>query len=130
MITVSGFVQELKILFPSVTFYNGAINRNQTECIGVYANGSASPYKALGGAGNTSYNTLPIRILVHWTQNADTCELMANSVYEKLFQSDSLTIGGKRVIEIDLLDSSPKDISRDENNICEMVVRLNLIYER
>ena len=124
------FTQYLKSLFPTATFYTGMINKSDTKCIGVYAKGRGAPTDTLGGVQNSSYNILPISLLVHWTESTTECETMANSIYETLEASPDIIIGGRRVVNIELLDSCPVDVERDENNIVEMVIRLNIIYER
>lgn len=131
MLTASDFKDYLKQQFPSIiNWYVGTIDKNQAQCIGIYTRGNILPNIALGGLANTSYNTLPISILVHWTDNAALCEQQANEIYSHLFGLSSFEINGRRIITTKLLDSGPKDISRDENNICEMVIRLTIFYER
>lgn len=128
MTTISEFVQQLKSMFPAVKFYNGAIDKSAKQCVGVYARGNAAAVRAIGG--QSSYNTLPVSILVHWTEDSNLCEITANSLYTALYESSMLVIGGKRVIDIVLLDSCPINVDRDANNIVEMVIRLNIVYER
>lgn len=127
---VTDFTQYMKQLFPAIKFYTGAINRNESECVGIFLkNASPSPI-ALGGVQNTSSNILPLRILVHWTENSATCEGIANSIYDELFGQSNFYINGRRIISINMLDSSPIDIDRDERGVAEMVIRLNIVYER
>lgn len=129
MLTASMFRGYLLQQFPSIKFYAGALNREE-KCVGVYPK-SRQPYKiALGGVGNTSHWSLPITLLVHWGENTSECELQAIALYEHLLKAaNTTTINGVRVIDFDLLDSCPIDLVRDDKNICEMVIRLNIIYE-
>ena len=124
------FTQYLKSLFPTVTFFTGMIDKSNPQCVGVYAKGRYAPTDTLGGVQNSSYNILPISLLVHWTESTTECETMANSIYETLEASPDIIIGGRRVVTVELLDSCPVDVDRDENNIVEMIIRLNIIYER
>lgn len=128
MMTISEFVQQLKSMFPTVKFYNGAIDKSAKQCIGVYARGNTAPVRAIGD--QSSYSILPVSILVHWTEDSNLCEVMANDLYSRLYESNGATVGGKRVIDIKLLDSCPVNVDRDANNIAEMVIRLNIVYER
>lgn len=130
MMLVSEFVTYLQQEFPSVSFYNGTINKNEPECVGVYATGRIGPRIALGGLENTSYSHLPVSILVHWGKNSDKCQIQANSIYERLFGKSNFYIGDRRIASLQMLDSCPVDIQRDENGICEMVIRLNILYDR
>lgn len=126
MITVSNFVQVLKELHPGIKFFNGCISKNE-KCIGVYARGNSSPPTAIGS--EPSYRVLPVTLLVHWGENSDECETTANSVYKTLEKGVD-SISGRRVIQLQLLESTPVNIGRDDNNKCEMTIRLNILYER
>lgn len=130
MMKTTEFTQYLKSLFPLATFFTGTINKTNPKCIGVYAKGRYAPTNTLGGVQNSSYNILPTSILVHWTESTTECETIANSIYETLEASPDSIIGGRRVVKFELLDSCPVDVDRDENNIVEMVIRLNILYER
>ena len=126
----SQFKDWLKSQFPDVKFYNGAVTQNDKQCVSIYSRGTASPYIAVGGAANTSFAYLPITVLVHWSENADECEQMATQIYQKLFGVSKVMMGTTKVNMIKLLDPCPVNIDRDDKNIAEMVIRLQLIYER
>jgi hypothetical protein len=68
-------------------------------------------------------------MLIHWGENSKECEETANLLYEGL-ESNIAEINNLRVIQIQLLESAPANIGRDDNNICEMTIRLNILYER
>lgn len=126
MITVSNFVQALKELHPGIKFFNGCINKEE-RCVGVYARGNASSPTAIGS--EPSYRILPITLLVHWGENSEECEETSNSLYQTL-EKGIPSIAGVRVIQLQLLESTPVNIGRDDNNKCEMTIRLNIFYER
>lgn len=131
MMRLAAFKDWLKTQIPSILkAYVGAINKNDTQCIGIYRRGNASPYIAVGGVACTTFAYTPVTILVHWTENADTCEIKANEIYEKLFGATNFMVGTTRVISVNLLDPCPIDVGRDDKNIAECVIRLNIIYER
>lgn len=127
---VSDIIKWLKTKYPDTEVYNGFIPKNNMQCIGVYLKERGARSLAVGGPALTSYATLPLSLLVHWTANADTCEREADTVYEAMETASGESAGGHRVISFDLQDPGPVDISRDENGICEMVIRVNVIYER
>jgi hypothetical protein len=126
MITISDFVQVLKAKYPDIKFFNGCISKDE-KCVGVYARGNAAPISAIGT--KPSYNVLPVTLLVHWGENSNDCELTANTLYEGL-EAGIKTINNTRVIQVQMMDSSPVNIGRDDNNICEMTLRINIFYER
>jgi hypothetical protein len=126
MLTVSDFVQALKQSYPGIRFLNGCICKDE-KCVGVYARGNAAPVSAIGT--KPSYNILPVTLLVHWGESSKDCEDTANNLY-KVLEDGIETINNTRVIQTQLLDSSPVNIGRDDNNTCEMTIRINIFYER
>ncbi len=126
MLTVNDFVQVLKAKYPDIKFFNGCISKGE-KCVGVYARGNAAPISAIGT--KPSYNVLPVTLLVHWGENSKDCEATANTLYEGL-EAGIEAINNTRVIQIQMLDSTPVNIGRDDNNICEMTIRINIFYER
>lgn len=126
MLKVKDFVQVLKAKYPDIKFFNGCVSKDE-KCVGVYARGNAAPVSAIGT--KPSYSVLPVTLLVHWGENSDDCETTANTLYESL-EAGIKTINNTRVIQIQMLDSSPVNIGRDNNNVCEMTLRINIFYER
>ena len=126
MLKVSDFVSVLKAEYPDIKFFNGCISKTE-KCVGVYARGNASPVSAIGT--KPSYNILPVTLLVHWGENSDECETVANRLYEGLERGID-TINNTRVINIQMMDSTPVNIGRDDENVCEMTLRINIFYER
>ena len=126
MLTISDFVQVLKAKYPDIKFLNGCISKSE-KCVGVYARGNAAPISAIGT--KPSYNVLPVTLLVHWGENSADCETTANTLYEGL-EDGIKTINNTRVIQVQMMDSTPVNIGRDDNNICEMTLRINILYER
>lgn len=126
MITISNFLEALKSKYPNIKFYNGCINKSE-KCVGVYARGNAIPPTAIGS--QPSYRVLPVTLLIHWGENSNECETTANTLYAGL-EKGIATINNLRVIQLELLESTPTNIGRDDNNICEMTIRLNIFYER
>ena len=126
MLTIANVVEALERKFPDVEFFNGCISKDES-CVGVYARGSAPPNVAIGS--QSSYGVLPVTLLIHWSENSDACEVAANALYEGLEQGID-TMNDTRVIQIQLLDSSPVNIGRDDTNRCEMTIRFNILYER
>lgn len=146
--TVNDFVEYMKTQFPDYAskFHNGEVT-NDTESIGFFLRGCGTPYTsiysqdnkmsgidvpytAIGGPACTTQRHLPVLILVHWTEDAEACEQTANSIYEFLWNAKSTVIGDYQVALFDLKDGNPIQIERDENNICEINIRVNIIYER
>lgn len=126
MMTISNFMEVLKEQYPDIKFFNGCISKKE-KCVGVYARGNAAPVRAIGS--KSTYGVLPVTLLIHWGENSDECEVTANTLYKGL-ENGIATINGVRVIDMQLLESAPANIGRDDDNICEMTIRLNITYER
>lgn len=130
MMKVSEFKGYLEQQFPSITFYNGSIDKNKKQCVGIYAKGSSSPVMPLGGPTNGSYGQLPISILVHWSESSDQCEETANTIFNHLYGLSNAMAGDRRIVSVRLLDPCPVDLQRDNQNICEMVIRAIILYDK
>lgn len=131
LMLVTEFTDYLKTQMLNTTFRTGAIDKNNAQNIGVYLGktGAASNI-ALGGVNNTSVSILPVRILVHWSEDADLCQQKANAIYSALEGKTDFLIGARRIASVEMLDIAPVDIGREQSNVCEMVIRLNIHYER
>ena len=130
MLRISEVITWLKTKYPGTAFYNSTIPKNEQQCVGIYLKDRGSRIIAIGGYAATSYASLPLSILIHWGQDADACQTLANDIYEMMQAAEKETIGGHRIVDFDLQDIGPVDVSRDANNICEMVIRVNITYER
>lgn len=130
MLTVKEFIALLKIKFPTVAFFNSTIRKDSDQCIGVYPMATGK-IPTVGGPNNGSYDILPISIVIHWTEDAGDCEVMADAVYSKLLAiTKEATPSGIVITFIQPQDSSPVHVGRDERNIIEKVIRANIFYER
>lgn len=130
MLTVGNVVTYLQAQYATYPFYNGVIDRNKEKAIGVYLRSGSPVVLALGGKTNSSYGVLPINILIHWTQNSNTCEGIANTIYEFLLGKSNFMMGAIKVSSVQLFDSTPINIGRDEKNICEITIRADIIYNK
>lgn len=128
MLTIHEFIAYMKTKFPAIVFFNSTIDSSQTKCVGTYARTSGR-VQAIGSPG--SYDILPISMVIHWTEDAGQCEDMANTVYTQLSTIiKELTPAGIMISYVQLQDSAPVWVGRDDKNIAEKVIRANIIYER
>lgn len=115
--------------FPTAMIYNGFLDYTKPQCLGLFHRQS-NPVMAVGGVQNSSYNILSVSIIVHWGEDSDACEVMADDIYSFLEGKVNVTINGKNIRFISMNNGGPIDISRDERNICEMVIHADFYYER
>jgi hypothetical protein len=120
----------LQTQFTDVKFYSGTIDRGLDKCIGIYPRGSIDNDIAIGGIENSSYGKLPISVLVHWSESSDQCENKANAIYDFLQSMVNTDISGRRISYIEMLNSGPIDLQRTDQNICKMVIRATVYYDR
>ena len=130
MMKITEFEKYLKTQFPAIKFYSGEIKKKDRECVGLYPRGNITGRIALGGKENTSYSTLPVTLLIHWSESIDRCQDTSNILYEHLLGLCNFYIGDRRIISVDMVDSEPIGLSKDENNIYETSIRININYER
>lgn len=109
-------------------FYNSCIDKNLSQCVGIYArkNGPTQP-RAIGG--NSSYGIKAITVLVHWSTNADTCEIKANALQE-LFRTAGMSesIGTTTGFFNSLVD--PVGVGTDEHGIFEYIFDAEFTYRK
>lgn len=106
-----------------------SIDQGAVESVGVYTRGSAPKHVTVGGKGNASFAWLPVQILVHWGEDGDAAEAKARLIYDAL-EYYSGVMGTAQARVVDMIDPHPRDAGRDEKNICEFTIRLNIAYER
>ena len=109
---------------------NGFVDKNQLKSIGIYRSTSRGNQNiALGGLDNTVSGELALSILIHWTEDYNACDTTAGDIYINLLGCSNLHLGKRRVSAIQMADGHPVDLGRTDKNVCEMVVRLNIIYD-
>lgn len=126
------FLELFKEKFPKLSPFakNGFVDKTKPKSIGIYlSTGRSKQNIALGGIDNTVNGELSLSILIHWTEDYDDCNATANDVYMGLLGCSDLYFRKRRISAIQMVDGHPVDLGRTDKNICEMVVRLNIIYD-
>lgn len=129
MMLVSDVIGWLKTKYPGIGVYNQFIPKHDPFCIGIYRKQRGASNLAVGGVVCTSFAVLPVDFLVHWGESAAACETMAENLYTCMHGNLSEQIGGYAVRQFALQDAAPASVGRDEHNICEMIVRVNIVYD-
>jgi hypothetical protein len=135
LMTITEFATYLKTTLLSnygQYIYNGVVNRDQETSIGVlFAPSTRGGGQIMaGGLDCTTVMMLPLNVLVRWTGNTDTFAQVANEVYFKLlsFTPGTMINETRRVASVDVLDGGLVGVGRDDNNICEGMIRINVMY--
>ncbi len=122
---ISGLVSDIA---DDGNVYSGKMTDKKDKSIGIYNQKRGQPaIKAIGDT--SSYSVKPISLLVHWNTSQQETEAAAMRVY-KLLADASGSIGGRRILFIDIPLEEPVDVGTDDNNIYEMVIEFNIYYER
>lgn len=131
MITLAEVRDWIKTFNAANNYFIGKIDNKQENSIGIYQRKTIDgPRVAIGGRSLTSYDVKSISILVHWNKNANETEKRAQYLYNRLFEAESVVIGGTPIKMIALLQNEPVDVGTDDNNVYERVIELDLYYER
>lgn len=101
----------------------GKIDNNQEKALCFYnSKRTLTPIKAID---NSTYKIKPITILLRYTKNQDTAEIMANSIYE-FFDDRNFAIEEKQVIAQHLY-SEPINLGTDDNGVYEYSLEINML---
>ena len=107
----------------------GKIDNNQEKAICFYnSNRNLAYIGTLGGLENKSTNIKPITILLRYTKNQDSAEIMAQKIYD-FFNERSFFIENKRIF-VQMIYSEPINLGTDDNNVYECSIELNFYEER
>ena len=131
MITLAEVRDWIKTFNAANNYYIGKIDNKQENSIGIYQRKTIDgPRVAIGGRTLASYDVKSISILIHWNKNANETEKRAQYLYNRLFEAESVVIGGTPIKMIALLQNESVDVGTDDNNVYERVIELDLSYER
>ena len=101
----------------------GKIDNNKEKALCFYnSKRTLSPIKAIN---NSTYKIKPITILLRYTKNQDTAEIMANSIYE-FFDDKEFMIEEKQIITQHIY-SEPINLGTDDNGVYEYSLEINML---
>ena len=107
----------------------GKIDNNQEKAICFYNSQRNSSYVGVfGGIKNKSTNIKSVTILLRYTKNQDSVEVMAQQIYD-FFNERSFFINQKRIFT-QMIYSEPINLGTDENNVYEYSIELDFYEER
>lgn len=107
----------------------GKIDNNKEKAICFYNSQRNLSYVGVfGGIKNKSTNIKSIAILLRYTKNQDSAEVMAQQIYD-FFNERSFFINQKRIFT-QMIYSEPISLGTDENNVYEYSIELDFYEER
>ena len=107
----------------------GKVDNNQEKAICFYnSNRNLGYVGTIGGLKNKSTNIKSITILLRYTKNQDSAEIMAQQIYD-FFNERSFFIENKRIFT-QMIYSEPISLGTDDKNVYEYSFELNFYEER
>lgn len=107
----------------------GKIDNNQEKAICFYnSNRNLGYVGTIGGLKNKSTNIKSITILLRYTKNQDSAEIMAQQIYD-FFNERSFFIENKRIFT-QMIYSEPISLGTDDKNVYEYSFELDFYEER
>jgi hypothetical protein len=105
--------------------YAGNIDASKEKSIGVYYRDGQTFRKCVGGT-ESSYQTVSIRILIHWTNNPTEAEKQSYTI-ARLIENLSESETAEHIIKFADIKAI-RSIGKDEKGICEFIVDADIIY--
>ena len=131
MITLANIRDLIASFHIADNHYIGKLDDNKEKSIGVYSlKRTGSPIIALGGLENTTYNTKPVSVLIHWNKNADETERTAQHLFDKLLEIKNYQIGDTEIHFIKMNVPDPVDVGTDDKGVYERVIEFEVYYQR
>lgn len=131
-LTTNDVTTLLASLFPDDEQHirNGYIDKQSQFSIGVMMSEERFGSQiAIGGLDCTPVKALPTNIRVRWGSNTQVHDDKVVGIYNTLLEhGQNFSIGDKVVAYIQLLDSAPISLGRDDINVCESIIRANFHY--
>lgn len=123
----------LKTLDLAENYYTNRLDNKKEKSLDVYNRtmSGTRPVMAIGGLQNSSYDILPVSLLLHWNRSFPETEEAAQAVWDALAEAGHIDIpGGQHIQFLQMTVPGPVYVSTDENGIHEYVINFNLYYRR
>lgn len=129
LIYLSDIRDWLKSVTSAEHYYIGKLDNKQDRSIGVYSlKQSGTPTRAIGG--ESTYDTISVSLLIHYTDNARETEEFARRLFETLYSVKNVEINNQKIYIIELLTPEPIDVGTDDKGVYEQVIEVKFYYER
>lgn len=109
--------------------YSGLMPDKKEKSLGVYNQKRGTPKQnRLDDA--ASYRRKSVSILVHWNQEQPETERAAAAVYSVLEKAQRQQVNGVNILFTKMSMEEAVDVGVDDEGIFEMVIELDIFYER
>lgn len=111
--------------------YMGRLDNKQDKSFGVYPRQrQGMPVTAIGGLSASSYDIMPITVLVHWNRKFRETEAAAYDLWDRLTEVTNLDVGDQHIDYLALQVPSPVFVNTDDNGVYEYVIDFDIYFRR
>ena len=131
--TLANIRDWLKTIGLAEYYYTNRLDNKKEKSLGVYDRtiSGSRPVMAIGGLQNSSYDLMPVSLLLHWNRSFPETEAAAQALWDALVEVRNVDTPGDQHIQfLQRTVPRPVYVSTDANGIHEYVINFNLYYRR
>lgn len=131
--TLENIMDWLETLDVAEHIYANRLDNKKEKSLGVYhgRDYSGRTVMAIGGLQNSSYDMMPVSLLLHWNRSYPETEAAAKALWDVIVEVRHADIPGDQHIQyLQMTVPKPVYVATDANGIHEFVINFNLYYRR
>lgn len=131
--TLENIMDWLETLDVADHVYANRLDNKKEKSLGVYhgRDYSGRTVMAIGGLQNSSYDMMPVSLLLHWNRSYPETEAAAKALWDAIVEVRHADIPGDQHIQyLQMTVPKPVYVATDANGIHEFVINFNLYYRR
>ena len=131
--TLENIMDWLETLDVAEHIYANRLDNKKEKSLGVYhgRDYSGRTVMAIGGLQNSSYDMMPVSLLLHWNRSYTETEAAAKALWDAIVEVRHADIPGDQHIQyLQMTVPKPVYVATDANGIHEFVINFNLYYRR
>lgn len=131
--TLENIMDWLETLDVADHVYANRLDNKKEKSLGVYhgRDNSRRTVMAIGGLQNSSYDMMPVSLLLHWNRSYPETEAAAKALWDAIVEVRHADIPGDQHIQyLQMTVPKPVYVATDANGIHEFVINFNLYYRR
>lgn len=131
--TLENIMDWLETLDVAEHIYANRLDNKKEKSLGVYhgRDYSGRTVMAIGGLQNSSYDMMPVSLLLHWNRSYPETEAAAKALWDAIVEVRHADIPGDQHIQyLQMTVPKPVYVATDANGIHEFVINFNLYYRR
>lgn len=118
----------LEANFHDHVIINGATTQSPSISVFQGPEGRSGATLYIGGVECNDFKKMPINILVKWSSDTDVAYQKALEIHSFLLGKNNFTFESVDFAYISILDDHPIWVGRDDENVCEYIIRADFYY--